>query len=139
MHLLLDGRSVTDSPCLLVVSFLCTSMPSSPCAFSCPLPLVHFNASFSDCGHFPALLCDASTVTNSPWLLVCPHRERLHALSCGGKSVPGCPWLLQEDEYGRARVHTQWGDDEADIEEAVQMCPVDCISYVGSPLTLPMP
>ena len=41
--------------------------------------------------------------------------------------------LLQEDEYGRARVHTQWGNDAELVEEAVQMCPVDCISYV-SPL-----
>lgn len=37
---------------------------------------------------------------------------------------------VQEDDYGRARVHTQWGDDAELIEEAVQMCPVDCIAYV---------
>ena len=36
----------------------------------------------------------------------------------------------QEEHYGRARVHTQWGDAEEDILEAVQMCPVDCISFV---------
>lgn len=41
------------------------------------------------------------------------------------------PGLLQEDDYGRARVHTQWGDDAEYIEEAVSMCPVDCISYVS--------
>ena len=39
--------------------------------------------------------------------------------------------VLQEDEYGRARVHTQWGNDAELVEEAVQMCPVDCISYVS--------
>ena len=39
--------------------------------------------------------------------------------------------LVQEDDYGRARVHTQWGNDEELIEEAVQMCPVDCIAYVS--------
>ena len=30
----------------------------------------------------------------------------------------------QEDEYGRARVHAQWGDEEDAIREAVDMCPV---------------
>ena len=49
------------------------------------------------------------------------------------EGVADSAFAWQEDEYGRARVHTQWGDDEADIEEAVQMCPVDCISYVGMP------
>ena len=28
-------------------------------------------------------------------------------------------------------MHTQWGDDAELIEEAVQMCPVDCIAYVS--------
>ena len=37
---------------------------------------------------------------------------------------------MQEEDYGRARVHTQWGDDEEAIREAVEMCPVDCISFV---------
>ena len=52
---------------------------------------------------------------------------------------------MQEDDYGRARVHTQWGDDAELIEEAVQMCPVDCIAYVLSlrtpitPACLPWP
>ncbi|KAK9823046.1 hypothetical protein WJX81_003146 [Elliptochloris bilobata] len=35
-----------------------------------------------------------------------------------------------EDEYGRARVHAQWGDEEDAIREAVDMCPVDCIAYI---------
>lgn len=42
-------------------------------------------------------------------------------------------YVLQEQDYGRARVHTQWGDEEEHIEEAVSMCPVDCISYVSCP------
>lgn len=45
--------------------------------------------------------------------------------------------LLQEEHYGRARVHTQWGDDQDDIKEAVDMCPVDCINYV-SPVIQPI-
>ena len=49
-----------------------------------------------------------------------------------------CSGLVQEDDYGRARVHTQWGNDAELIEEAVQMCPVDCIAYVSpSPCNSP--
>ena len=33
----------------------------------------------------------------------------------------------QEDEYGRARVHAQWGDEEDAIREAVDMCPVGAV------------
>ncbi|BDA49708.1 probable chaperone protein dnaJ C76, chloroplastic [Coccomyxa sp. Obi] len=39
--------------------------------------------------------------------------------------------FAMEEDYGRARVHTQWGDDEEAIREAVEMCPVDCISFVN--------
>lgn len=28
------------------------------------------------------------------------------------------------------RVHTQWGDDEEMVREAVASCPVDCIYFV---------
>jgi len=35
-----------------------------------------------------------------------------------------------EDEYGRARVFLQYGDQEDIIEEAIMTCPVDCIHYV---------
>lgn len=30
--------------------------------------------------------------------------------------------------YGRARVVAQWADTEAKIQEAIDACPVDCIS-----------
>jgi ferredoxin len=33
--------------------------------------------------------------------------------------------------YGKARVHTQWGDAEEDIDWAVMSCPVDCIYWVS--------
>eukprot|EP00793_Prasinoderma_coloniale_P003482 PRCOL_00006718-RA len=36
-----------------------------------------------------------------------------------------------EDEWGRARVHTQWGSGEEEIEEAIACCPVDCIHMVS--------
>ena len=37
---------------------------------------------------------------------------------------------MQEEEYGRARVKTQWGDEAEYLSEAIDLCPVDCISYV---------
>ena len=37
---------------------------------------------------------------------------------------------MQEDTHGRARVSTQWGNDEEEIREAIDMCPVDCIHFV---------
>ena len=39
-------------------------------------------------------------------------------------------WVHQEDDYGRARVSTQWADDAEYVSEAIDLCPVDCISYV---------
>ena len=36
----------------------------------------------------------------------------------------------QEDDYGRARVTAQWADDAEYVSEAIDLCPVDCISYV---------
>ena len=38
--------------------------------------------------------------------------------------------FLMEDEYGRARVFQQYGDDEATVREAMSVCPMDCIHYV---------
>ncbi|KAH0990755.1 hypothetical protein GBA52_002238 [Prunus armeniaca] len=35
-----------------------------------------------------------------------------------------------ESVYGRARVVGQWADPESKIQEAIQACPVDCISVV---------
>jgi len=35
-----------------------------------------------------------------------------------------------EEDFGRARVHTQWGDCRDRIAEAVETCPVSVISYV---------
>jgi len=34
-------------------------------------------------------------------------------------------------ESGRARVYTQWGDDEEHLKYALMACPVDCISWVS--------
>lgn len=36
-----------------------------------------------------------------------------------------------EDTYGRARCVTQWGDDEETLQVALEVCPVNCISWVS--------
>ncbi|KAK9849494.1 hypothetical protein WJX84_009836 [Apatococcus fuscideae] len=42
-----------------------------------------------------------------------------------------CPdTFAMEDDYGRARVTTQWADDAEYVSEAIDLCPLDCISYV---------
>mmetsp|Transcript_23805 Transcript_23805/g.33409 ORF Transcript_23805/g.33409 Transcript_23805/m.33409 type:complete len:432 (+) Transcript_23805:22-1317(+) len=38
--------------------------------------------------------------------------------------------FFMEDDYGRARVFSQWGDDDETIQIAIETCPVDCIHYV---------
>ena len=38
--------------------------------------------------------------------------------------------FFMEEEHGRARVFSQWGDDDETIEIAIETCPVDCIHYV---------
>ena len=38
--------------------------------------------------------------------------------------------FLKEDDYGRAQVMGQWGDDADAISEAIDLCPVDSIHYV---------
>eukprot|EP00469_Lotharella_globosa_P008427 CAMPEP_0167785200 /NCGR_PEP_ID=MMETSP0111_2-20121227/8105_1 /TAXON_ID=91324 /ORGANISM="Lotharella globosa, Strain CCCM811" /LENGTH=305 /DNA_ID=CAMNT_0007676445 /DNA_START=312 /DNA_END=1229 /DNA_ORIENTATION=- len=35
-----------------------------------------------------------------------------------------------EDLWGRARVKTQWGNNEEEISDAIDSCPVDCIYWV---------
>jgi ferredoxin len=36
-----------------------------------------------------------------------------------------------EERWGRAKVHTQWGNDEEDIDSARAACPVNCIHFVS--------
>lgn len=59
-----------------------------------------------------------------------PFMRRVHA----GPTMARAHWLKplcrQEDDYGRARVMRQWGDDADAISEAIDLCPVDCIHYV---------
>jgi ferredoxin len=39
--------------------------------------------------------------------------------------------FYMNDEHGRARVFSQWGDDDETIQIAIETCPVDCIHYVS--------
>ncbi|CAM9691971.1 unnamed protein product [Chrysoparadoxa australica] len=39
--------------------------------------------------------------------------------------------FFMDDEFGRARVFQQGGDNAAVVREAIETCPVDCIHYVG--------
>ncbi|KAJ1622242.1 4Fe-4S single cluster domain-containing protein, partial [Pavlovales sp. CCMP2436] len=39
--------------------------------------------------------------------------------------------FMLEDDYGRARVFSQAGDDQEMIDEAIDCCPVECIHTVS--------
>lgn len=43
--------------------------------------------------------------------------------------IAGNTFFMQQD-FGRARVFSQWGDDDETIQIAIETCPVDCIHYV---------
>jgi ferredoxin len=65
-----------------------------------------------------------------------PHNQR--ATFVDGSRCIGCMMCVGaaektfhlESKWGRARVHTQWGDDEDNIQVAMDSCPVDCIHWV---------
>ncbi len=40
--------------------------------------------------------------------------------------------FAMEDEFGRARAEKQGVDSQANLQEAIDTCPVDCISFVRS-------
>ena len=41
-----------------------------------------------------------------------------------------------EDEFGRARAEKQGVDTEIKLQEAIDTCPVDCISFVSTSCSL---
>jgi ferredoxin len=51
-------------------------------------------------------------------------------IGCYGCANIAPSTFLMEDEYGRARVFHQYGDDESIVREAMGICPMDCIHYV---------
>jgi ferredoxin len=38
--------------------------------------------------------------------------------------------MVEDFNAGRARCHTQWGDDEETTQVAIELCPVECIYWV---------
>ena len=49
-----------------------------------------------------------------------------------------CPKTFEiEQNFGRARVHSQDADSESDIQEAIDTCPVNCIHRVGNSYSIP--
>lgn len=51
-------------------------------------------------------------------------------IGCRECSHAACKTFTMDDAEGTARVTRQWGDSEAKIKEAIELCPVNCIHYV---------
>ncbi len=52
-------------------------------------------------------------------------------IGCGHCAHTARSTFFLEQEYGRARVIAQDGDDEDLVQEAIDTCPVDCIAWVN--------
>ncbi|KAL3928953.1 MAG: hypothetical protein SGBAC_012422 [Bacillariaceae sp.] len=56
--------------------------------------------------------------------------DEISCIGCTNCAMIAQSTFFMEEEYGRARVFNQWGDDEETIAIAIETCPVDCIHYV---------
>lgn len=56
--------------------------------------------------------------------------DECRCIGCGKCASVAASTFTMEDEWGRARVLTQWADSRDLIGEAVATCPVECIAYV---------
>ncbi|CAJ1961705.1 unnamed protein product [Cylindrotheca closterium] len=56
--------------------------------------------------------------------------DEMTCIGCTNCAMIAQSTFFMEEEYGRARVFSQWGDDEETIAIAIETCPVDCIHYV---------
>ncbi len=56
--------------------------------------------------------------------------DECRCIGCGKCASVAASTFAMEDEWGRARVATQWADSRDLIGEAVATCPVECIAYV---------
>lgn len=82
----------------------------------------------------------AGTVSHSfdshkPNLLLCHLQVFVDEQTCIGcrNCVAVSPQTFaMEDEFGRARAEKQGVDTQGKLQEAIDTCPVDCISFVGS-------
>ncbi|ELS30585.1 MULTISPECIES: ferredoxin [Pseudanabaena] len=52
-------------------------------------------------------------------------------IGCGHCAHTASSTFFLEEDYGRARVIAQDGDDEELVQEAIDTCPVDCIAWVN--------
>jgi ferredoxin len=51
-------------------------------------------------------------------------------IGCTNCAMIASNTFFMQQDYGRARVFNQWGDDDETIQIAIETCPVDCIHYV---------
>jgi ferredoxin len=52
-------------------------------------------------------------------------------IGCGHCAHTASSTFFLEEDYGRARVIAQDGDEEDIVQEAIDTCPVDCIAWVN--------
>lgn len=52
-------------------------------------------------------------------------------IGCGHCAHTASSTFFLEEDYGRARVIAQDGDQEDLVQEAIDTCPVDCIAWVN--------
>jgi ferredoxin len=52
-------------------------------------------------------------------------------IGCGHCAHVARSTFFLEEDYGRARVIAQDGDEEELVQEAIDTCPVDCIAWVN--------
>lgn len=52
-------------------------------------------------------------------------------IGCGHCAHTASSTFFLEQDYGRARVIAQDGDEEDLVQEAIDTCPVDCIAWVS--------
>jgi ferredoxin len=52
-------------------------------------------------------------------------------IGCGHCAHTASSTFFLEEDYGRARVVAQDGDEEDLVQEAIDTCPVDCIAWVN--------
>jgi len=66
-----------------------------------------------------------------PTLLRFVHVDELECIGCTYCASVASSTFFMEDEAGRARVFAQGTDSPELVEEAIDCCPVNCISYVS--------
>ena len=75
-------------------------------------------------------LVDIDPDTNEPIRQQMVYVDEQECIGCTNCATIAQNTFFMEDEYGRARVFSQWGDDDETISVAIETCPVDCIHYV---------